>query len=59
MNKAIVERRNLISLVKLCVRDLLDAALQNDRREVDGDCVHLRNFLNLIETVFRHQIKGR
>ncbi|XP_003745845.1 RUN and FYVE domain-containing protein 1 [Galendromus occidentalis] len=58
MNNTLVERRNLISLVKLCVRDLLDSALQSDRREISGDCVHLQNFLNLIETVLRHQIRA-
>ncbi|OQR76580.1 RUN and FYVE domain-containing protein 2-like [Tropilaelaps mercedesae] len=54
---AVVERHNLVSLVKLCVRDLLDSALQNDKREVDGNCVHLRNFLSLLENVLKHQIK--
>lgn len=52
-----MERQNLVSLVKLCVRDLLDSALQSDKREVDSGCIHLRNFLNLMENVLKHQIK--
>lgn len=52
-----VEKQNLMSLVKLCVRCLLDSALQSDKREVDVNCIHLKNFLSLIEIVLKHQIK--
>lgn len=57
--KAALERKNLISLTNLIVKDLISSSLQADRT-ITYDCqntIHLNNYFTLIDRVLKHGLK--
>lgn len=56
--KATLERRNLIKLTKLIVKDLISASLAVNRTIEDTThAVHLTNYFTLIDKVLKHGLK--
>lgn len=53
-----VERTNLVNIMKLIVKDLIETPIKHGR-VIDLDNVSLRHFLILIEYVMRHGLKSR
>ena len=59
IRKATLERKNLISLTKLVVKDLISSSLVSGRT-IESDCqnaIHLNNYFTLIERVLKHGLK--
>lgn len=57
--KTSLERRNLISLTKLIVKDLISSSISSSRT-INDDCrntVHLNNYFTLIDRVLKHGLK--
>lgn len=57
--KATLERKNLISLTKLIVKDLISTSLQSSR-VITEDCqntIHLNNYFTLLDRVLKHGLK--
>lgn len=57
IKKAATERKNLINLTKLIVKDLISSYLSTARTADDCDTIHLRNYFVLIERVMKHGLK--
>lgn len=56
IKKAAMERKNLISLTKLIVKDLISSSLLVSRT-VDENAIHLNNYFTLIDRVLKHGLK--
>lgn len=58
IKKAALERKNLISLTKLIVKDLISSSLLVSRTIDDcQNAVHLNNYFTLIDRVLKHGLK--
>lgn len=58
VRRAARERKNLICLTKLIVKDLITSSLQANRTIEEGqDVVHLDNYFTLIDRVLKHGLK--
>lgn len=57
--KASLERKNLINLTKLIVRDLISSSLVNGRtiENETQSAIHLNNYFTLIDRVLKHGLK--
>lgn len=56
--KATLERKNLINLTKLIVKDLISSSLAVNRTIDDGcQAVHLTNYFTLVERVLKHGLR--
>lgn len=58
VKKAALERKNLISLTKLIVKDLISSSLTVSRTIDDCEnAIHLNNYFTLIDRVLKHGLK--
>lgn len=56
--KSILERKNLINLTKLIVKDLISSSLSTGRTiDENHSAIHLRNYFTLIDRVLKHGLK--
>lgn len=52
------ERKNLINICKLVIKDLIDTSLFPDNRTVENESIELNNFFVVLENIFNHGFKG-
>lgn len=54
-----IEKKNLINILKLVVKDLIEISFQNTNRYVDRQSTQLLSFYDVFENVLNHGFKGR
>nr|XP_054774029.1 RUN and FYVE domain-containing protein 2-like [Lytechinus pictus] len=57
-NPVLVERANLLNVAKLCIKTLIESAME-EARILDDDYVPLQQFFVVMEHVMNHGVKGK
>lgn len=55
----ILEKKNLINVCKLVIKDLIDTSLFSDRRSLEIESNELKHFFIVLENIFMHGFRGR
>ena len=55
----IFERKNLINVCKLVIKDLIDTSLLSDRCSLESESNELKHFFIVLENIFNHGFKGK
>ena len=55
----LIEKKNIINISKLVVRDLIEASLMNERRAIDTHSSLLTAFLTIIDNLLTHGLKAK
>ena len=53
-----MERKNLINVCKLVIKDLIDTSLFSDRRSLEIESNELKHFFIVLENIFMHGFRG-
>jgi hypothetical protein len=53
-----LERKNLINVCKLVIKDLIDTSLFSDRRSLEIESNELKHFFIVLENIFMHGFRG-
>ena len=54
-----IEKKNLISIFKLVVKDLIDISLKSTNRHIDKQSAQLQHFYEIFDNILNHGFKGK